>query len=146
MPQIPENEFSQHAYECGTHPGCTVIVGFEGTRLLWESHMHAAVAPEIRVNLDHPEVHDKRHTDESKHEVKAWRLANPQEAKEMGWDDEIHHAVAYHAHRKGLVTEVEAVSKLEAVPDVDTFHQLAEEKRLHEPFDGKTPARLKGGP
>lgn len=136
------NEFSQHAYQCSAHNGCSVIVGFQGDRPVWESHMHMDVPPETRINLDYPEVHDKRHADPKQHKKVSWRLAEKHELEHLGWDDDTHHHVAYHAHRKGLIDDKTAADTVGL--KLEEFHGKAEAKRLHVEYDGETPARLKG--
>lgn len=136
--------YEQHAYECGDHPGCCVIVGVQDGRVVSASHLSADCAPETRLNLDHPKVHDRRHADVEKHKWVPWRLAEKHERHHLDWDDDQHHAVAYHAHRKGLIADTDAAATLEL--DVEEFHGKAERKRMHVPYDGDTPARKKGKP
>lgn len=96
--------FSQHAERCSDHPGCTRIVGEQNGREVWRSCAPDTVPPEVRVNLDHPDVEDRRGRQPK--QVR-WRLPTPDEAQGLGWDDETVRMVAYHARARKLTTDTE---------------------------------------
>lgn len=86
--------FLQHANVCDEHETCTVIVGEADGHEVWRSHMPATVAPEIRINVDYPEIEDRRGPQRAR---LPWRLARDDEAQQLGWDDEMRRRAAFAA-------------------------------------------------
>ena len=93
--------FAQHAENCADHSNCCVIVGVQDGLEVWRSHLDSTVAPEARINVDHPSVEDRRGTPTTKQ----WRLANDAELAALGWDDEVRRRVAFAAANRGLETK-----------------------------------------
>ena len=105
--------FAQHAEQCPEHLSCTVIVGEQGGREVWRSHMSDFVPPEVRINLDYPDLNDRRGlTPKSLR----WRLADLEHLEHLGWDAETHRRVAYHAAARGLDTIANLAAKAKSTP------------------------------
>lgn len=50
-----------HAFDCEDHDACVAIAAVEDSGVTSSvSHMTAEVSPELRANLDHPEIEDHR--------------------------------------------------------------------------------------
>jgi hypothetical protein len=78
----------------GGIPDCTALV-YEHDKdrgIYSTSHLHSDVPPEVRINIDYPEIEDRRG---GKKQKLKWRLAEREHLRHLGWSDEDHRRHAF---------------------------------------------------
>lgn len=80
-------------------PDCTCLVHEHDVAngVISTSHMHSDVPPEVRLNIDYPEVEDRRQGSPVK---RTWKLAADEHLHHLGWSEEDRRRVAYLASAK----------------------------------------------
>lgn len=91
--------FIQEVRDC-ENEDCTDIVGILDGEIVWVSHAPSDIPPEVRLNLDYPEVEERRKGKPKK--KLRWREPSAEEAAAMHWTEGDRARMREGARKRGL--------------------------------------------